>query len=435
MNDEKRNEIEEINSIVKEELQKEELMKEDLEDNDLKNEVLEDNNLNESYMNDKETVKETSKADGERFINNGLPDNDAQYRQYYVHTEKERKKGDLPGWAKFLIIFFAIILGIFVLFTGCTNKIEKSVKALNLDDIINAATGMTTTSTTTNNLDHDYIGVLHIDGQIDEDSTSQGYNHKFLLKKLDQMMKDEHNKGVILYINTPGGTVYGSDELYLKIKEYQEETGRPVYSSMQSQATSGGYYISAPCDKIICNRNCWTGSIGVTIGTMYDISGLLDKYGIKTQTITAGKNKAMGSSVTGLTDEQKDILQSLVDEAYEQFTGIVAEGRDMKLSDVKKLADGRVYTAKQALELGLVDEIGTYEEAIEMMKEDYKMDSDISVEDFVAPETTNIYSLLGITSELLNNKADSGIAKESDIEALLDLNGKFDISYMCEIQK
>ena len=89
------------------------------------------------------------------------------------------------------------------------------------------------------------------------------------------MAEDDRNKGMILYVNTPGGSVYASDELYLKIKDYQETTGRPVYSSMQSQATSGGYYISAPCDKIIANRNCWTGSIGVTMGTFIDISGLL----------------------------------------------------------------------------------------------------------------------------------------------------------------
>lgn len=101
----------------------------------------------------------------------------------------------------------------------------------------------------------------------------------------------------------------------------------------------GGYYVSAGCDKIIANRNCWTGSIGVTLGTMYDVSELLDNLGIKTQTITSGANKAMGSSVEPMTKEQKQIYQSMVAEAYEQFTEIVAEGRNMSLSKVKKLAD------------------------------------------------------------------------------------------------
>ena len=124
------------------------------------------------------------------------------------------------------------------------------------------------------------------------------------------MIDDGENKGMILYLDTPGGSVLASDELYFKIKEYQKKTKRPVYASMQSMAASGGYYISAPCDKIIANRNCWTGSIGVTLGTMYDVSELLDKIGVKTNTITSGENKAMGSSVEKMSREQREIFQS-----------------------------------------------------------------------------------------------------------------------------
>ena len=94
------------------------------------------------------------------------------------------------------------------------------------------------------------------------------------------MARDDNNKGIVLYLNTPGGSVYASDELYFAIRDYQEKTKRPVYAAMQSMAASGGYYISAPCDKIYANRNCFTGSIGVTMGSYYDISELLDKYGI-----------------------------------------------------------------------------------------------------------------------------------------------------------
>ncbi|MFR0902395.1 MAG: signal peptide peptidase SppA [Anaerovoracaceae bacterium] len=166
------------------------------------------------------------------------------------------------------------------------------------------------------------------------------YNHQYILNAIDAMIYDDNNKGLILYINTPGGSVYASDEVYLKIREYQEITGRPVYSSMQSQATSGGYYISAPCDKIIANRNCWTGSIGVTMGTFIDLSELLGNLGIKTETITSGDNKSMGSSTEPMTDEQRAIFQALIDEAYEQFVGIVAEGRGMTDAEVKN-SDGR----------------------------------------------------------------------------------------------
>ena len=143
----------------------------------------------------------------------------------------------------------------------------------------------------------------------------------------------------------------------------------------------------------------------------------------------------MGSSVEPLTKEQKEILQSLVDDSYEQFTGIVAEGRNMKLKDVKKLADGRVYTANQALELGLIDEIGTFDEAVEMMKKDYKLADDIRVEDFQKGTDTDWMSMLGIVSKLAEQKANSGITSPDAIEELVGLNNKFEVSYMAPIQK
>ena len=251
------------------------------------------------------------------------------------------------------------------------------------------------------------------------------------MNAIDAMIADEENKGMILYVDTPGGSVFASDELYFKIKEYQEKTERPVYASMQSMAASGGYYISAPCDKIIANRNCWTGSIGVTLGTMYDISELLDNLGIKTNTITSGANKAMGSNVEPMTSEQRAIFQSMVDEAYEQFVGIVAEGRDMKISKVKKLADGRIYTAKQALDNGLIDQIGTFEEAAADMKKTYEL-GDCAVESFTAPVTSDWTSLLGQAAGAASGK--NSLSAEA-IEQLLDLNGKFAFSYLCPIEK
>ena len=197
---------------------------------------------------------------------------------------------------------------------------------------------------------------------------------------------------------------------------------------MGEMAASGGYYISAPCDKIFANRNCWTGSIGVTIGTIYDISGLLEKYGIKTQTITSGKNKAMGSSVEPLTDEQQAIYQSLVDEAYEQFVGIVAEGRDMSTAEVKEIADGRVYTAKQALELGLIDEIGTLSDAANDMVDKYEL-WDCDVVTLEPGYSTSIFDTLFSKVDALST------GRTGDVAALLDAiddGGDFPISYMCE---
>lgn len=164
-----------------------------------------------------------------------------------------------------------------------------------------------------------YIGVVSVEGTImDSNSTtsflSNGYNHKETLKLIEDMKNSASNKGILLYVNSPGGGVYESDELYLKLKEYKEETGRPVWTYMSNQACSGGYYISMASDKVFSNRNAWTGSIGVII-SLTNLKGLYDNLGIKGIYITSGRNKAMGAADLELTDEQRDILQSLVDEA------------------------------------------------------------------------------------------------------------------------
>ena len=334
------------------------------------------------------------------------------------------QKKSMPGWAKGLLIFALVVVCVIILTVGCNRAADHMLGNLT-GELVSSSD-----NTVTTDFGYSYIGTLYIDGQIDEAGTGT-YNHQYLLNAIDAMMNDSDNKGLILHVNTPGGSVYASDELYLKIKEYQEETGRPVYSSMQSQATSGGYYISASSDKIIANRNCWTGSIGVTMGTLMDVSGLLEKLGIKTETITSGANKAMGSNMEPMTEEQREIFQSLVDDAYDQFVGIVAEGRDMSEKKVRKLADGRIYTARQALENGLIDQIGTYEEAISDMKEAYGL-GDCAVEDFIPTVSNDLSSLLGLLSEQKNL---TGMTDAEIIEELVALNGTFRLSYISDVQK
>ncbi len=342
--------------------------------------------------------------------------------------ENNRKpKRGMPGWAKALIVVAVVVLCIVLLTTSCNKAIDKVT-----DSFVSSDESSTTVTT---NYGHDYIGVLDIVGSISEDG-SDTYNHVYILNAIEAMEKDSQNKGIILYLDTPGGTVFASDEVYLKLKEYQEKTERPVYASMQSMAASGGYYISANADKIFANRNTWTGSIGVTLGTIYDVSELLDALGIKTNTITSGENKAMGSSVEEMTKEQREIYQSLVDEAYEQFVGIVADGRDMSVKDVKKIADGRVYTAKQAKDNGLVDEIGTFDEAVSDMKSTYNLSS-CELEYFESPQSTSISSILGSLSSAAE-KGDSSLATSLSAEAIEELaalNGKVQLSYICKIQK
>ena len=207
-----------------------------------------------------------------------------------------------------------------------------------------------------------YLARIRVVGEISGvsnrfSSSETSYHHRWTMQTIDTLIGDENNKGICLWLDTPGGTVYESDELYLKLMEYKEKTGRPIYSYMRRIAASGGYYIAAPSDEILANRNSWTGSIGVSLGTLFDVSGFLEEKGIRTDTIVAGSNKAMGNRYEPLTAEQRRIFQSLVDDSYERFVAIVAEGRGMTDNEARALSDGRIFTASQALEAGLIDTI------------------------------------------------------------------------------
>lgn len=325
---------------------------------------------------------------------------------------KKKKKTWKTGFVIFLAIV-AVILGVSIAVNAGVTSLTGSQSA------------------SAYKYDEDYIGVLEVHGTMSSDGSDAEYNQEWLLARIDQMMYDHYNRGLMLSIDTPGGSVYTIDELYLKIREYQRQTGRPVYAYMESMAASGGYYISAPADKIYANRNCWTGSIGVTVGTVYDISGFLEDLGIKTVTITAGDNKAMGSSVEPLTDEQKAIYQGLVDEAYEQFVDVVATGRDMDVKKVKKLADGRVYTAKQAKANGLIDEISTREEAIAAMQEDCDLENASYEVISYEPDFSFSSWLTGLT-DLVGSDAK---AEYDQLMELMGENRTFTITYMSEIRK
>ena len=249
---------------------------------------------------------------------------------------------------------------------------------------------------------------------------------------INELIDDSSNKGIVIRVNSPGGSVYTSDELYEELMKYKSETKRPVYFYFQDQAASGGYYIAMAGDKIYANRNTWTGSIGVKTGTLYDVRGLLDKLGIKTNTITSGRNKAMGSMTTELTDEQREILQSLIDEAYNQFVRIVAKGRNMSESRVREIADGRVYSASQAKELGLIDGVCNEEDFFKTVRT-FKGMKDVSF-DYMEPEKEeHVYDLL---QQFIQSKSSSG--KAAEYQKLIELSedgNKFTVMYLADIKK
>lgn len=224
-----------------------------------------------------------------------------------------------------------------------------------------------------------YIATLYIEGTIQD--KNETYNQEWLLKTIKDLKKDSLNKGIAIFINSPGGTVYEADEIYLALQDYKTKA-KPIYVYQGQIAASGGYYISCAGNKIYANRNTLTGSIGVISASTFDMTDFLSNLGIKSSTIHSGKNKNMGNFNEPLSEEQKQILQSIADECYEQFTDIVAMRRNIPINDVKKLADGRIYTAKQALHNNLIDSIDSWENMLNDMKNDEFEGKDLKLVEF-----------------------------------------------------
>lgn len=258
----------------------------------------------------------------------------------------------------------------------------------------------------------EYIGIVDVVGTIESQvsasvfDTPQSYLHQSTLDYIDNLMADHNNKGILLYVDSPGGTVYESEELYLKLKEYKEYTGNPIWVYMAHYAASGGYMVSMSGDRLYANPNTTTGSIGV-IMSGYDMSGLYEKLGIRYFSITSGEYKDSSQ----MTEEQMALYQAQVDECYDRFVEIVSDGRDMSAEEVKTLADGRTYTAKQALSNGLIDEIALYEDM------SYAMSEELGVYEFYSMERTeNIMASFLSKIEGMMPKSDSQILTETAAE-------------------
>ncbi len=231
--------------------------------------------------------------------------------------------------------------------------------------------------------DDAYVGVLYVTGTISSaESTGllygdgTAYSQSYLLSTIEMLTEDPDNVAILLYVDTPGGEIYATDELYLALEEYKAVTERPIYAYFATTACSGGYYAAMASEYIYANRMTTTGSIGVTYGSHIDLSGFCERLGIKVENITSGANKAMGSYFEPLSDEQREIYTSQLEEYYGYFVDIVAKGRGMTAAEVKPLADGRTYTAKQALAAGLIDGIGSYEEFCAVVTERLGFEAD-----------------------------------------------------------
>ncbi|MCX8026313.1 MAG: signal peptide peptidase SppA [Thermodesulfovibrionales bacterium] len=186
---------------------------------------------------------------------------------------------------------------------------------------------------------------------------------KGIIEEIKEYTKDKHIKAIVIRVDSPGGGVVPAQEIYSEVK--RASSIKKVVVSMGSLAASGGYYISAPATQIVANPGTITGSIGV-IMEIPNLQGLMDKIGVKTEVIKSGRYKDMTSVFRSMGKEQREILQGVLDNVHEQFINAVAEGRKLPIEKVREFADGTVFTGSQALKKGLVDQLGTLEDAIRL---------------------------------------------------------------------
>jgi protease-4 len=187
-------------------------------------------------------------------------------------------------------------------------------------------------------------------------------------EKLQEAADDKHVKAVVLRINSPGGAVTASDIMYQDLLNFRRHAHKPVVACMMDVAASGAYYLAMASDRIYAHPSTVTGSIGV-IMNLYNASGLFAKIGLCSDPIKSGPNKDIGNPGRPMTDEERAILQGMVNSFYGQFVAVVARGRNLPEDRVRALADGRVYAGVDAKKLGLVDEIGYLDDAIQMAKD------------------------------------------------------------------
>lgn len=199
----------------------------------------------------------------------------------------------------------------------------------------------------------DKVAIVRVEGPI--------FDSKNAIEDIKDFVKNQSVKAIILRVDSPGGAVAPSQEIYEEVRK--AASNKKVVVSMGSVAASGGYYISAPASRIVANPGTLTGSIGV-IMEIPNLEGLMSKIGVKTEVIKSGRHKDMASAFRGIGKEERAILQEVLDDVHEQFIKAVADGRKMLPENVRKIADGRIFTGSQAVKAGLVDELGNLDDAI-----------------------------------------------------------------------
>lgn len=268
------------------------------------------------------------------------------------------------------------------------------------------------------------IAVISIEGIISSHDFDSGGNNMvdLVIAQLDQARNDKKVKAVLLKMDSPGGEVLASDEIYKAIRNFQEDSKKPVVCSMGSLAASGGYYISSGCRWIVANELTLTGSIGVIMHG-WNYRGLMDKIGVAPMTYKSGKFKDMLSgerSAAEIPPEEHQMVQDLIDQTFQKFKDVVADGRGAAHALNKKsgkpladnwedYADGRVVSGKQALDLGLVDELGDFDDSVNRAEQLVHLDKANLIEYRQHYDLANLLSMFGQSSQVHDIKLQLGV--------------------------
>ena len=223
----------------------------------------------------------------------------------------------------------------------------------------------------------DQIGVVRVEGVIVGGGASGpfgAFGAEDIAARIRQAADDPAIRAVVVRLNSPGGSAAASQEISEALLRVRE-SGKPVVASMGDTSASGAYWIAAHADHVVANPATITGSIGVIIQT-YTLTGLYDMLGIETETFKSGPHKDMGATDREPTPEERAIFQGMVDDIFEQFVDVVVRGRDLPEDQVRALADGRIFTGRQAFQLGLVDELGDFRDAVRVAAELSGLDPD-----------------------------------------------------------
>jgi protease-4 len=220
------------------------------------------------------------------------------------------------------------------------------------------------------------IGVIHIEGTITDSEP--------VLSQLVKFRNDRRIKAIILRIDSPGGGVGASQEIYREVRKTNET--KKVIVSLGDTAASGGYYIASAGDKIVANPGTITGSIGV-IMEFVQIQELSKKIGVSLEVLKSGEFKDIGSPLRELTDREKDLIRDLILDIQEQFINAVASGRNMPVEKVREIADGRIISGSMAKDLGLVDQLGNFQDAVDLTKKTVGIKGNVTL---VSPKKTGI---------------------------------------------